>query len=58
MIPFGALHATPFVPWEVVRDLTNPVWIDGESIQIVYYDIRRRAFSKRAPVAESCRLRR
>src|SRR5262249_36748668 len=58
VIPFGALHATPFTTWKVMRDLANPIGFDLETVEIVHYHISRGAFSERATIAEARRLRR
>src|SRR5262245_23704882 len=54
MIPLGSLDATPLATREVMSNFTNPVWLDIESVQVVYHHVRSRAFAQHSAITEAC----
>src|ERR1700731_693640 len=49
-IALGALHAAPFVAWQVVRNLD---WQHLQPLKIVNDDVGRRALAQEAAILES-----
>src|SRR5262245_8459131 len=45
-IALCALYPPPFAAGQIMYDLTNPVWFDAETIDIVDYDISPRSFTE------------
>src|SRR3977135_285044 len=52
-ITVRALHPAPFATREVMRDLTDPVRIDIQALQVVNDDVSMRTFAQRAAILEA-----
>ena len=43
MIAFGPLNPAPFIPWEIMHYLANPIRLNVQLVQVIDYHIGRRA---------------
>src|SRR5215469_7377668 len=58
LIAAGVLHAAPLTTGEVMSDLTHPVRLHAETVQIVDDHVSGLAFAQRPAIAEPGRVRR
>src|SRR5271163_486950 len=55
-VTLGALYPAPFAARQIMYDFTDPLRLDAEAVEVVHHDIRRRAFTQHATIAEARRM--
>ena len=58
MIALGALNPAPFIPWEIMHDLADPIRLNVQLVQVIDHHIGRRALAQHTPVTETGRMSR
>ena len=44
-VAFGPLDAAPFAAWEIMCDLSDPLWVNIKSIKIIHHHVSRSALT-------------